>query len=79
MRSERAGRKHPPERGNVWTFVPILVTFDEYFQVAFETDRSVQGTVAIYLPGAPNPWSGNVVFVAANRVKNLSVSVTEAL
>ena len=47
--------------------------------MAFETDRSVQGTVAIYLPGAPNPWSGNVVFVAANRVKNLSVSVTEAL
>ena len=59
--------------------MPILVTFDEYFQVAFETDRTVQRTVAIYLPGAPNPWSGNVVFVAANRVKNLSVSVTEAL
>src|SRR3974390_359918 len=61
------------------TLVPVLVTFDEYSQVAFETDRSPEGTVAVYLPGAPNPWSGNVMFVTADRVKELSVSVTDAL
>ena len=33
----------------------------------------------MYLPGAPNPWSGSVVFVSAERVTKLALSVTEAL
>jgi uncharacterized membrane protein len=61
------------------SFTPVLLTFDEYWQVAFETDRASGGKVAVYLPGAPNPWSGNVVFVSAERVRKLPVSVTEAL
>jgi uncharacterized membrane protein len=61
------------------SFVPVLVRFDDYWQVAFETDRMPEGIVAIYLPGAPNPWSGSVVFVLAERVKKLPVSVTDAL
>jgi uncharacterized membrane protein len=61
------------------TLVPVLVAFDEYSQVAFETDRSSEGTVAVYLPGAPNPWSGNVMFVTEDRVKKLAISVTDAL
>ena len=61
------------------SFVPVLVTFDDYCQVAFETDRASAGTVAVYLPGAPNPWSGSVVFVSADRVKKLPVSLTEVL
>jgi uncharacterized membrane protein len=61
------------------SFVPVLVRFDDYWQVAFETDRMPEGIVAIYLPGAPNPWSGSVIFVLAERVKKLPVSVTDAL
>ena len=61
------------------TFIPVLLTFDEYSQVAFETDRMAGGAVAVYLPGAPNPWSGSVAFVSADRVKKLAVSVPEAL
>jgi uncharacterized membrane protein len=60
-------------------FVPVLVKFDDYWQVAFETDRMAEGIVAVYLPGAPNPWSGSVVFVAAERVRKLPVPVTEAI
>ena len=33
----------------------------------------------MFLPGAPNPWSGSVVFVKAERVKTLTVNVMEAL
>ena len=44
------------------SFVPVLVRFDDFWQVAFETDRSSGGIVALYLPGAPNPWSGTVWF-----------------
>ncbi len=61
------------------SFVPVLVKFGDFSQVAFETGRMPGGVVAIYLPGAPNPWSGNVVFVLTERVKKLPVSITEAL
>lgn len=60
-------------------FIPVLVTTGDGSQVAFETDRIEGGAVALYLPGAPNPWSGNVIFVRSDQVKALPVSVPEAL
>ncbi len=61
------------------SFVPVLVKFDDYSQVAFEVERGDTGAVAIYLPGAPNPWSGSVVYVTADRVERLEMSVSEAV
>jgi hypothetical protein len=61
------------------SFVPVLLTFGDYWQVAFEIDRSSEGSVAVYLPGAPNPWSDSVVFMSADRAKKPPLSVTEAL
>jgi len=61
------------------SFVPIMVQFDDHAQMAFETERLPNGKVAVYLPGAPNPWSGNVVFVSNDRVKPLSITLPEAL
>jgi uncharacterized membrane protein len=37
------------------------------------------GEVAVYLSGAPNPWSGSVVYVASERVKRFPITLTEAL
>ena len=59
--------------------MPVLVRFDDFCQVAFETGRTPGGTAAVYLPGASNPWSGSLVFVDAERVKKLPVSATEEL
>ena len=56
-----------------------MVQFDDHVQMAFETERLPNGRVAAYLPGAPNPWSGTVVFVSNDRVKPLSISLPEAL
>ena len=61
------------------SFVPIMVRFDDYIQMAFETERLPNGKVAVYLPGAPNPWSGSVVFVSNDRIKPLSISLADAL
>ena len=61
------------------TFLPVLVQFDDYVQIAFETHREPGGKVAVYLPGAPNPWSGSVVYVANERVEPLQMTLTEAL
>jgi len=61
------------------SFLPIMVRFDDYVQMAFETERLPNGKVAVYLPGAPNPWSGSVVFVSNDRIKPLSISLPDAL
>lgn len=61
------------------SFVPVLVRFDDYVQIAFETHRDSEGKVAVYLPGAPNPWSGTVVYVSLERVEPLAMTLTEAL
>lgn len=61
------------------SFVPVLVRFDDNSQMAFETYRTPNGLVALYLPGAPNPWSGSVVFVTAEQVQKLPISITQAL
>ena len=60
-------------------FIPIALRFDESIQIAFEIERQEEGMVAVYLPGAPNPWSGSVVYVTSDRVKRLEMTVTEAV
>jgi len=61
------------------SFVPVLVSFGDYWQIAFETARLPGGAVSVYLPGAPNPWSGSVVLVLAEQVRRLPVAVTDSL
>ena len=48
---------------------PVLVQFDDFCQLAFESDRSKEGLVAIYMPDAPDPRSGTVGCVTADRVQ----------
>ncbi len=61
------------------SFVPVEIQFDDYSQLAFEIERQSNGKVALYLPSAPNPWSGTVVYVTADRVTHLPISLSEAL
>lgn len=61
------------------SFVPVVVQFDDYVQLAFETHRGDDGKVSVYLPGAPNPWSGTVVYVTSERVKPLAITLTDAI
>ena len=61
------------------SFLPVLLQSDDTWQMAFETDRMPEGLVAIYLPGAPNPWSGSVIYVPPERVKSLPISLAESI
>lgn len=58
---------------------PVFVRFDDMSRLAFETERTENGLVAVYLPGSPDPWSGYVVHVAAERVDVLDVEFPEAV
>ncbi len=60
-------------------FTPVLVTFDDNEQLCFEVERTSNEKVVVYLPGAPNPWSGTILYVEKTRVKRLNTSVSEAI
>lgn len=58
---------------------PVLVRFDDNSQLGFEVERLDNGQVVIFLPGAPDPWAGTVVYFEAGRVKKLDLSASEAI
>ena len=60
-------------------FKTVLVTLDDASQIGFEVERSESGQVAVYMPGAPDPWSGSVIFVTEDRVKRLNADVASVV
>jgi uncharacterized membrane protein len=53
----------------------VAVRFDDCWQLAFEIERIPEDKVALFLPGAPDPWAGTVCVVTADRVTPLDVSI----
>ena len=52
---------------------PILAKLDDQSQLAFEVERTDNGYVVVYLPGAPDTKSGNVVYLTDDRVEPLDI------
>jgi uncharacterized membrane protein len=63
----------------VGKMTPVLVRLDDYKQIAFEVERTPGGNIVVFLPGAPNPWSGSVVYVSEDRVEPLDMAPQEAI
>jgi uncharacterized membrane protein len=63
----------------VGRMTPVLVRLDDYKQIAFEVERTPGGNVVVFLPGAPNPWSGSVVYVSEDRVEPLDMAPQDAI
>lgn len=61
------------------SLLPVIVRFDDNAQIGFEVERTGEGHVVVYLPGAPNPWSGSVVYFSKDRVKRLDITVAQAI
>jgi uncharacterized membrane protein len=53
----------------------VLARFDDSWQLAFEIERLAGGDVVVFLPGAPDPWSGSVCVVTEDRVTPLGLPV----
>jgi len=49
--------------------IPVIAKLDDSAQIGFEVDRLESGLVVVYLPGAPNPWSGSVVLMTEDRIE----------
>lgn len=56
-------------------FKPVLVTLDDQLLLAFEMERSEDGLVVVFMPGAPDVHSGTVAYVTADRVEPLATSL----
>jgi uncharacterized membrane protein len=54
---------------------PVLFSADDQQMLAMEVERLADGRVVLFVPGAPDPWSGSVVLVAPERVAALSVDL----
>jgi uncharacterized membrane protein len=54
---------------------PVILRLDDAWQFAFEVERVEEGHVAVFVPGAPDPWSGDLLVVEAARVSTLDLSI----
>jgi uncharacterized membrane protein len=57
---------------------PVLGRFDDSWQLAFEIERMAGGKVVVFLPGAPDPWSGSVCVMTEDRITPLDLTVKSA-
>jgi uncharacterized membrane protein len=56
---------------------PVLATFEEHQLIGFDMERLDDGRVVLYVPGAPDAWSGSVLMVAADRVQQLDIDAAD--
>ena len=57
----------------------ILARIEDAWQIAFLVERIEGGYVAVFVPGAPSPWSGSVYFMTEDRIKLIDVPHKSAL
>ena len=57
---------------------PVLARFDDSWQLAFEIERIAGSKVVIFLPGAPDSWSGSVCVMTEDRITPLDLTIKSA-
>ncbi len=57
----------------------VLVDIEEVWQIGFLMDQIDDELFTVFIPGAPNPTSGDVFFVKEERIKILEISEIEAM
>jgi uncharacterized membrane protein len=58
---------------------PVLVRGDDGWQLGYRIEELHGGWVAVFLPQAPTPMSGNVLYIAAANVQPLDITMPEAI
>jgi uncharacterized membrane protein len=56
---------------------PVLVQFDDSWQIGYEIDQVGVDKSLIYVPGAPDAWSGTVCVVTMDRLQPLAMNIKE--
>lgn len=58
---------------------PALVSIEGGWQLGYLLEEVREGWVAVFLPQAPTPMSGNVMYMPAERVRLLDMPIGEAV
>ena len=61
------------------TLKTVLMRLDDQAQIGFEVERLGDGRVIVFLPGAPDAWSGASVIVDADRVTPLDLEMRQVV
>jgi uncharacterized membrane protein len=57
----------------------VLARFDDAWQIGFRIEALDNGLIAVFIPDAPNPQSGAVYFMAADRVEACNIPLGATL
>lgn len=57
----------------------VLVPTDAGLQFAFLIEQINENNFSVFIPDAPNPWSGSVVFVEKKDIKDVDMTQKQAL
>jgi uncharacterized membrane protein len=57
----------------------ILVPTDAGWQFAFLIEQIDENNFTVFVPDAPNPWSGSVCFVEKKDIREVGISQKQAL
>ena len=57
---------------------PVLAHLNDLVQLAFEIDDLTDGRKVVFLPNAPDPKTGRVAFIAADRIEPLPITAAAA-
>ena len=59
------------------SLITVSIRMNDHIRVGFESDRTSNGLVVVYLPGSPDPWNGSVALVQADQVEYLETDFGE--
>lgn len=58
---------------------PVLVSIEEGWQIGYLLERLESEWVAVFLPQSPTPMSGNVMYLPAERIRALDMTMVQAM
>jgi uncharacterized membrane protein len=76
MKSMAEGLAHVESAESVH---PALVNIEDGWQIGYLLEPLEKGWVTVFLPQAPTPMSGNVMYLPADRVRPLGITMVQAM
>jgi uncharacterized membrane protein len=58
---------------------PVLVSTGDGWQIGYLLEQLENAWVAVFLPQSPTPMSGNVMYLPAERVRPLAITMVQAI
>ena len=58
---------------------PVLVRIEGGWQIGYLIEQLANDWVAVFLPQAPTPRSGNIMYLPADRVRPLGITMVQAI